>query len=112
MTSSYLPWWLPLSVLAWGVLMAVYHGVGLAFELCDRRHWLQRYKVRAADRLSYAQMLPRVLLNQTLILLPLMVAVEYLGLAFAGADRVRLWVYLVGLPLMTVGHDVIQYGFH
>ena len=33
---SFLPWWLPLSVLAWAVQMAVFHGVGLLFEWSDR----------------------------------------------------------------------------
>ncbi len=76
--------WAPLSVAAWAVHMAVFHGLGLAFEWCDATRKLSRFKVRDVDRLSYRRLLPRVLFNQTAILLPCMAAMEYSGLAFVG----------------------------
>ncbi|MGB6711860.1 MAG: fatty acid hydroxylase family protein, partial [Methylocella sp.] len=60
-------WWLPLSVLAWAVQMAVFHGVGLFFEWSDRTEALASVKVRDIDRLGYFELLPRVLFNQILV---------------------------------------------
>ena len=84
MTSQILPWWMPLSVFVWGVQMVVFHGVGYAFEYCDRTRALRRFKVREIDRKSYAQLMGRVLANQVFILLPCMVAMQLFGLAFSG----------------------------
>jgi sterol desaturase/sphingolipid hydroxylase (fatty acid hydroxylase superfamily) len=107
-----LPWWLPLSVLTFAVQMIAYHGVGFAFESCDRTGRLARFKLRRADRLSYRELLPRVLANQFLILLPSMLALEYFGLAFVGDSHLGLWHFIAGLVLMGVGHDIVQYIFH
>lgn len=107
-----LPWWLPLSVLAFAVQMLVYHGVGLAFEGCDRAGKLGAFKVRDAERLSYAELLPRVLANQFLVLLPAMAFLQYAGLAFVGAAHMSPWHFLAGLVLMGIGHDIVQYIFH
>jgi sterol desaturase/sphingolipid hydroxylase (fatty acid hydroxylase superfamily) len=109
---SDLPWWLPLSVLAWAVQMAVFHGVGLFFEWSDRTGALSSFKVRDVDRLSYLQLLPRVLTNQVFVLLPAMVAFQYAGLAFTGAPHLSLLHFLVAMVLMGVGHDIVQYVFH
>lgn len=111
MTST-LPWWLPLSVLTWAVQMVAFHGVGLLFEWCDRTGALSSFKVRKADRLSYRQLLPRVLVNQTFVLLPAMVLFQAAGLAFTGAPRLSAVHFLSGMILLAVGHDVVQYVFH
>lgn len=111
-TTEALPWWLPLSVLTFGVQMIAYHGVGLAFEWCDRTKRLASFKVRDADRLTYLELLPRVLANQFLVLLPAMVLVQASGLAFVGAPHLALWHFLLAMVLMGVGHDVVQYVFH
>ncbi len=112
MTSQILPWWMPLSAFIWGVQMIVFHGVGYAFEVCDRTRTLRRFKVRDIDRKSYAQLMPRVLANQTFILLPCMMAMQASGLAFAGQGHLPLWRFIMGLAVMGVGHDVVQYVTH
>jgi sterol desaturase/sphingolipid hydroxylase (fatty acid hydroxylase superfamily) len=110
--SSILPWWLPLSVLTWLVMMAVYHAAGLSFEWADQTKILTSFKVRDADRFGYAALLPRVLSNQIFVLLPAMVALQYAGLAFTGAPHMSAWHFLAGLALIGVGHDIVQYAFH
>jgi sterol desaturase/sphingolipid hydroxylase (fatty acid hydroxylase superfamily) len=107
-----LPWWLPLSVLTFVVQMIAYHGVGLAFEICDRTKRLAAFKVRDADRLTYRALLPRVLANQFFVLLPAMVLLELSGLAFVGAPHLSVWHFLLAMVLMGVGHDIVQYVFH
>jgi sterol desaturase/sphingolipid hydroxylase (fatty acid hydroxylase superfamily) len=109
---SSLPWWLPLSVLVWAVLIAVFHGVGLLFEWCDRTGMLASFKVRDIDRLGYFELLPRVLVNQILVLLPAMIVFQYTGLAFTGAPHLSAGYFLAGLVLMAIGHDIVQYVFH
>jgi len=111
-TGSLLPWWLPLSVLAWAVHMVVFHGIGLTFEWCDRHGALRRYRRRGADRRSYAAMLPRVLVNQCGILLPAMLAAEKLGLAFTGAPHLGMLQFVAALAAMAIGHDIVQYAVH
>lgn len=110
--SGALPWWLPLSLLAWAVHMVVFHGAGLAFEWSDRRRKFRRFKVRDIDRRSHADLLPRVLFNQCFILLPCMVVCEKLGLAFTGTPHLGAVRFLIDLALMAVGHDVVQYLVH
>ena len=107
-----LPWWMPLSVFVWAVQMIVFHGVGYAFEYCDRTRRLRRFKVRDIDRKSYAQLMPRVLANQVFILLPCMVAAQALGLCFTGMAHLPAWRFLASLAVMGVGHDVVQYVTH
>ncbi len=107
-----LPWWLPLSVLTFLVQMIAYHGVGLAFEYCDRAKKLAAFKVRDADRLTYLELLPRVLANQILVLLPAMVLLEVSGLAYVGAPHLSAWHFLLAMAAMGIGHDVVQYVFH
>lgn len=104
--------WAPLSVIAWAVHMLVFHGVGLAFQYCDVTHRFARFKVRDIDRLSYLQLLPRVLFNQVVILLPCMVAVEYLGLAFVGEPHLSPLRFVLSLLAMGLGHDIVQYATH
>ncbi|MGH6822815.1 MAG: sterol desaturase family protein [Methylocella sp.] len=109
---SILPWWLPLSVLVWAVQMAVFHGLGLVFEWSDRTAALASFKVRDIDRLGFFELLPRVLFNQILVLLPAMMALQYTGLAFAGAPHLSILHFVAGMALMVVGHDIVQYVFH
>jgi sterol desaturase/sphingolipid hydroxylase (fatty acid hydroxylase superfamily) len=110
--SSGLPWWLPLSILAWIAQMITYHGVGLAFEWCDRAKKLRACKVRDVDRMTYAELSPRVWANQVFILLPAMVALQVFGLAFVGAPQMSLLHFVAALVLMGVGHDIVQYITH
>lgn len=109
---SELPSWLPLSVLTWAAGMVVFHGVGLAFEWCDRRGKLRRFKTRRDPRFGYADVLPRVLFNQCFILLPCMVLSEVLGLAYVGVPHLSMTQFGIGLVVMGIGHDVVQYAGH
>jgi sterol desaturase/sphingolipid hydroxylase (fatty acid hydroxylase superfamily) len=103
---------LPVSVVVWAGHMIVFHGIGGAFELCDRVGALQRFKIRKHDRLTYAAALPRVLFNQTFVLLPAMWLCEKTGLAFTGSPKIGLAFAVLALVLMTIGHDIIQYAAH
>jgi len=107
-----LPVWLPMSVLTFAVQMLVYHGVGLWFEWCDRAGRMRAFKMRAVERRSYFELMPRVLANQLFILLPSMMALQYFGLAFVGAPHLGALHFLVALVLMGVGHDIVQYASH
>jgi sterol desaturase/sphingolipid hydroxylase (fatty acid hydroxylase superfamily) len=107
-----LPWWLPLSVLTFLAQMIAYHGGALVFEWFDRTKRFAAFKLRDTDRLSYLELLPRVLANQVLVLLPAMVLLEVAGLAFVGAPHRALWYFPIAMALMTVGHDIVQYIFH
>ncbi len=112
MTSQMLPWWMPLSVWIWLVQMVAFHGCGYAFEYCDRHGLLRRFKVRDIDRKTYRQLLPRVLANQVFLLLPCMMAVQALGIAFTGQEHLPLWRFVISLFVMGVGHDIVQYATH
>jgi sterol desaturase/sphingolipid hydroxylase (fatty acid hydroxylase superfamily) len=102
----------PLSVLVWAGQMVVFHGVGLVFELCDRKGWLRRYKIRDREKFGYTDFLPRVLFNQTFVLLPAMWLCEKFGLAFTGPKHIG-WLWAVtAVVLMTIGHDIVQYAAH
>ena len=103
---------LPLAFWVWAVHMLAFHSLGLAFEWCDRTGLSRRFKVRDIDRLSYGQLLRRVLPNQLLILLPAMLACQYFGLAFAGPAHLSPLIFVGGLLLMGVGHDIVQYTTH
>lgn len=103
---------IPLSILTFAVQMVVYHGVGLWFEWCDRAGRFPAYKMRAVERMSYFELLPRVLFNQFFILLPSMAALEALGLAFVGAPHIGALHFVLAMIAMSVGHDVVQYVTH
>lgn len=103
---------IPLSIQIWLVQMLAYHGFGLWFEWLDCSGRAVRYKVRPAERRGYFDILPRVLANQTFLLLPAMVAMEALGLAFVGPARLSITQMLVSAVGLTVGHDVVQYIAH
>ncbi|WP_020175501.1 sterol desaturase family protein [Methyloferula stellata] len=112
MSDGILLGWLPLSVLAWAVQMAVFHGIGFAFEWCDRTGRLSGAKVRNVGRLSYRAALPRVLVNQVFVLLPAMMLVQWAGLAFTGVTHLPAWQFLLDLVLMGISHDIVQYIAH
>lgn len=103
---------LPISVVVWTGQMLVFHGIGLGFELCDRNGLLRTFKIRRQERLTYAGALPRVLFNQTVVLLPAMWLCERTGLAFSGSPSISLGFAAIALVLMTIGHDVVQYAAH
>jgi len=101
-----------LAAWVWLIQMIVYHGVGLWFEWLDRTGSLARFKVKPRERMSYFDMLPRVLANQVFILLPAMVAVQWFGLAFVGSAELSALPVLMTVVGLTVGHDVVQYIAH
>ena len=103
---------LPVSMVVWAGHMLVFHGIAFVFELCDRSHALQRFKVRRHERMTYAAALPRVLFNQTFVLLPAMWLCEKAGLAFDGSPKISLAFAAIALVLITIGHDVVQYATH
>lgn len=104
--------YLPLSVLVWSGHMLVFHMTGALFAWCDRRGLLRPYKTRRRERLSYFEMLPRVLVNQTCVLLPAMWLCEASGLAFVGSPRASIGFAIGAIALMVIGHDIVQYAFH
>ncbi len=104
--------WIPLSVLTWSIHMVVFHGLGFGFEWCDRTGRLRQARIRDTGRKPYSELLPRVLANQTFILLPAMVALQWLGLAFTGVEHLSPWRFVINIILLGIGHDIIQYGVH
>jgi sterol desaturase/sphingolipid hydroxylase (fatty acid hydroxylase superfamily) len=104
--------WAPLAAQIWVVQMLAYHGIGLWFEWLDRSGRLKRFKFKRMERMSYFEMLPRVLANQIFILLPSMLFMQWAGLAFVGSPAVSFPVFVASVAFMTLGHDVIQYIAH
>jgi len=112
-SSNGLPWYLPLAFVTWATQMFVFHCLGYAFQMADTRGWLRSAKVRNVDRKTYAQLLPRVLLNQCLILLPSMLVLEWAGLAFVGPAHAPARLYYLGyFVAIGLGYDVVQYVTH
>ncbi len=103
---------LPLAFWVWLVHMIAYHGIALGFEACDRKGALKRFKLRNVDRLSYGKLLRRVLFNQIVILLPAMLLCQVAGLAFVGPAHLSILMFLAGILLMGIGHDIVQYATH
>lgn len=101
-----------LSFKIWLVQMAAYHGFGLWFEWLDRSGRVARFKVRPPERRSYFELLPRVLVNQTFVLLPAMAGMEALGLAYVGPAHLSAAAVIFGFAGLMVGHDVVQYVAH
>jgi sterol desaturase/sphingolipid hydroxylase (fatty acid hydroxylase superfamily) len=102
----------PLAFWVWLFQMSAYHGFGLWFEWLDRSGSLARLKTRPQERMGYFELLPRVLANQTFVLLPSMLLAQWLGLAFAGSADISSESALLGLVGLTVGHDIVQYIAH
>lgn len=107
-----LPPWLPVSVLIWAIQQVAYYGFSFAFEACDRAGAGRPIKARAADRKSFAQMVPTVLSNQVLVLLPSMMLAQWAGLCFTGPARLSLGRFVLNMPAMAALHDVFQYLTH
>jgi sterol desaturase/sphingolipid hydroxylase (fatty acid hydroxylase superfamily) len=103
---------LSFSVAVWGVQMIAYHGFGLWFEWLDRTGRGQAFKVRTVERMSYREMLPRVLFNQTFVLLPAMVMTQALGLAYYGSSQITFMGFVASVIGLTIGHDIVQYIPH
>jgi len=112
MLTDLLPPSLSVAVVAWALHMVVYHGIARGFEWLDGTGYLQHFRVRRPERRGYAALLPRVLFNQCIILLPCMLALEWSGLAFVGEPHLDASWFIGALLLMTVGHDVVQYIGH
>jgi sterol desaturase/sphingolipid hydroxylase (fatty acid hydroxylase superfamily) len=102
----------PLFLTVWVALMIAYHGIGLWFSWLDRTGGLSRFKTRPVERRPYFEILPRVLFNQTFILLPAMGLAQCSGLAFVGSDHMSLLAAILTLAAMALGHDVVQYVLH
>ena len=103
---------LPLAAWIWFVQMLAYHGIGLWFEWLDRTGALARFKTRPVERMSYVELLPRVLANQIFVLLPAMLLTQWAGLAFVGPAHVLLATAPIIVIGLTVGHDAVQYVAH
>ena len=103
---------LPTSAVTWIAQEITFHLVGCVFDYCDTHSLFPRTKVRSSDRRTYTQLLPKVLLNQFCLLLPAMMIMERLGLAFSGSKSISWPWFLAGLVGMAIGHDVVQYLFH
>jgi sterol desaturase/sphingolipid hydroxylase (fatty acid hydroxylase superfamily) len=112
MITDLLPPWLSIAVFAWTLHMVVYHGIALGFEWLDNTGRLQQYRVRRPERRGYAALLPRVLFNQCIILLPSMLMLEWTGLAFVGDPQLDASWFIASLFLMMFGHDAVQYIGH
>ena len=112
MATTMLVFALPFAAQVWLVQMLAYHGLGLWFEWLDRTGALSSFKTRPLERMSYREMLPRVLANQVFILLPAMLLMQWAGLAFVGRAHLSLLDWPVSFVGLMLGHDVVQYVAH
>ncbi|KAL6906809.1 hypothetical protein GGI43DRAFT_241447 [Trichoderma evansii] len=104
---------LPLSVKVWAIQQLAFHVISLVFEWLDSSNALRKVRAREADNSkSYKRMLPKVLLNQCLVLLPCMVLSEATGLCFTKKGYISTGRALLSLPVLAIGHDVVQYLTH
>jgi len=104
--------WLPLSVRIWIFQQLAFHLIALVFEWCDRTGAICRFKVRSLERKPYTKMLSRVLFNQAFVLLPSMVIMQVFRLSYVGETRLTMGRFLISLPVMALGHDIVQYVTH
>ena len=103
----------PVAIPIWLVQQVFFHIFGLLFEYFDQTSTLPRAKQSdTTRRRPYVRLLPRVLFNQTFILLPSMIAAELLGWCFAGPEHLAPMKFVSNLLFMGVGHDVVQYLVH
>ncbi|CAK7218435.1 hypothetical protein SBRCBS47491_003508 [Sporothrix bragantina] len=104
-----------LAVRVWAIQELAFHAAGLACEYCDRSGALHRFKLRNRSTRpveAYTHELPRVLANQLLVLLPCMMLAECAGLCFTGAPTLPPLRFLASLPMLSIGHDIVQYMAH
>lgn len=103
---------IPLSVQTWAVQQLAFHIAALLFEYADRFPTARALRVRDPDRKPFSRLLPRVLMNQCFILLPCMIIAQHLGHCFTGPAHLPYIHFLIAMPAMAVGHDVVQYIVH
>lgn len=106
----------PVSVTTWAAGVGVFHAAAAVAAVADATAAGAGAKVRveADPGRRYAALLPRVVANQVLLLLPAMVAAEAAGWAYAGGPPVAPTVgtLLVVAAWMAVAHDVLFYVGH
>ncbi|KAJ5194833.1 uncharacterized protein N7498_008271 [Penicillium cinerascens] len=102
---------IPLSVKTWAIQQLGFYGTALLFEYFDKTTF-RRLRVREPDRKPFNQLLLRVLVNQCCILLPCMMLTQVVGICFTGPTHLHPINFLLILPAMAVGHDVVQYLTH
>ncbi len=101
-----------------GVGILVFHAVAGSFQIADHFNLAQQHRncPNAWGKQSlptYVQMLPLVVVNQVLVLLPLMLLLERAGVAFHEVRATpSLGAELFAVIVMTVGHDMLFYIFH
>lgn len=103
---------LPLSIKVWAIQQIAFHVIGLGFEWLDNANALRKVRARETDTKPYNQLLPKVLLNQCLVLLPCMVFCEATGLCFTHKGYISTGRAILSLPVLAIGHDVVQYLTH
>ena len=96
----------------WLVHMVAWHATCGLFALCDARGWFLRYKLIRRDRVSYASVMPLVLFNQCVILLPCILAVAHLGLGLRGVAQYAWWCVALHIWLFGYAHDALFYAGH
>lgn len=99
---------------SWTLFMACYHVACALFEHLDRTQKLQQYKqFRWKKGLpTYRDMLPRVLANQTLIMLPCMIAVWPLTNSYSGKQPSTPTSLLALAALAPLLHELPFYALH
>jgi len=102
----------PCSIVVFSVHFVTWHAGCLVFEVLDRLHLCQRYKITRGEGVSYVELVPRVLANEFLILLPTMLLAQAAGVMFVGTPRhgpLRVLVDAVGVGY---AHDLVFYVAH
>lgn len=73
------------TILSWLLFMLFFHSLGFLFHILDVTRTLSHYKhfhATSNNTPTYMQMLPLVLFNQTMLLLPIMLLTTHLGLTY------------------------------
>lgn len=99
------------------VFICVWHGYGLLLHVLDtvRHPALERYKLHRRDTLTYRQMLPVVLRNQLVVLLPTLVTSAVIGvraLHVASPLPPSTPYILMQQALLYVVYEVLTYFGH
>lgn len=103
------------AVLSWCLGMATFHTLALLFHVLDVTGIAKKWRTTSAKGLpTYQQMLPLVLSNQVLVLLPCMLLTQAAGLTFTSAanKQVSLPMEATGFFVMALGHDILFYIGH
>ncbi len=99
------------ALLIWIIHFVSWHLFAAGFALADHYKWLSKYKIAIDTRLNYFKILPRVLANQILIMLPIMVFIGYMDWGFQDNPQ-PLWVLLFHAYMLGIVHDVVFYTGH